>query len=162
VRCLLRFAFVSNLLLALSLRLTAQQPAEVDQPAEQTPSTSAPTTGGNAKATEKAKEPKEKEEEKPPVVTHHNLPLLPSSRLGAVKVEVVAPTSLVRKLGAGDYSSLLNLRSPCTLPGATLLPQAGQVHRLRTVVGVIVDYDFGRSRTYITRRKRQVERAAGS
>ncbi|HWU38557.1 MAG TPA: hypothetical protein VN203_12995, partial [Candidatus Acidoferrum sp.] len=61
------------LLLALSLRLNAQQPGEADQPAEQTPSTSAPTTGGNAKATEKAKEPKEKEEEKPPVVTHHEI-----------------------------------------------------------------------------------------
>ena len=73
MRCFLRLVALSSLLLALSLRLNAQQPGETDQPAEQTPSTSAPTTGGNAKATEKAKEPKEKEEEKPPVVTHHEI-----------------------------------------------------------------------------------------
>jgi len=72
MHCLLRFVALSSLLLALSLRLSAQQPGEEDQP-EQTPSTVAPTTLGNAKATEKAKESKEKEEEKPPVVTHHEI-----------------------------------------------------------------------------------------
>jgi carboxypeptidase C (cathepsin A) len=74
MHCLLRFVALSSLLLALSLRLSAQQPGEEDQP-EQTPSTVAPTTLGNAKATEKAKESKEKEEEKPPVITHHEIRL---------------------------------------------------------------------------------------
>lgn len=68
--------FLSSLLLSPFLRLSAQQPGEQDQqPAEQTPPTRAPAAAGNAKVTEKAKEPKEKEEEKPPMVTHHEMRL---------------------------------------------------------------------------------------
>ena len=73
MRCLLRFVFLSGLLLVLSLQLSAQQPDEPGKPAEQTAPASAPEPEEKAKATEKGKESKEKEEEKPPVVTHHEI-----------------------------------------------------------------------------------------
>jgi hypothetical protein len=47
MRCLLRFVFSSSPSLALFLPLSAQQPGEADQPAEQAPPSSAPTAVGS-------------------------------------------------------------------------------------------------------------------
>jgi carboxypeptidase C (cathepsin A) len=70
---LLRFVFLSSLLLVPCLHVSAQQPDEPGEPVEQTAPTSAPGPEERAKTTEKSKEPKEKEKEKPPVVTHHEI-----------------------------------------------------------------------------------------
>ncbi len=73
-----RFGFLFILVLLGSLQLNAQQPDEQEETAEQAGSTTAPAAAQKAKTEEKGekgKESKGKGEEKPPVVTHHEMRL---------------------------------------------------------------------------------------
>src|SRR5260370_26223141 len=66
--------------------------------------------------------------------------------------------------GSGDGSTSMeksDLPILANTATSTLLPGPGQIHRLGTVVGVIIHHDLSRSRSHIAGREGHCDRATG-